>query len=106
MQRISITLALATTTAFAQLPANPTTLVREGMDAREALKIAGNIYQAVGFGNTYMVVTPAGNVIIDTSSAGPARLHVKLLKEIAIGNPESRQGNRNELIGVTEIVIR
>src|SRR4051794_40157594 len=65
----------------AQVPANPTALVREGMDAREAVKITNEIYQAVGFGNTYMVVTPAGNVIIDTSSAAPARLHIKLLKE-------------------------
>src|SRR5258706_5577232 len=81
MSRITITRALAADAAMAQVPANPTTLVREGMDAREALKISDNIYQAVGFGNTYMIVTSAGNVIIDTSSPGPARLHVKLLKE-------------------------
>jgi alkyl sulfatase BDS1-like metallo-beta-lactamase superfamily hydrolase len=63
------------------MPVNPTSLVREGMDAREAVKITDNIYQAVGFGNTFMIVTPAGNVIVDTSMPGPARLHVKLLKE-------------------------
>jgi alkyl sulfatase BDS1-like metallo-beta-lactamase superfamily hydrolase len=81
MNRILTALAVAGTAAMAQIPANPTTLVREGLDAREAVKITDNIYQAVGFGNTYMVITPGGNVIIDTSSPAPARLHVRLLKE-------------------------
>jgi len=81
MTRILTVLALASAAAMAQIPANPTTLVREGLDAREAVKITDNIYQAVGFGNTYMAITPAGNVIIDTSSPEPARLHVRLLKE-------------------------
>jgi alkyl sulfatase BDS1-like metallo-beta-lactamase superfamily hydrolase len=66
--------------AIAQIPPNPTALVREGMDAREALKITENIYQAAGFGNTYLITTAEGNVVVDTSSAGSARLHVKLLK--------------------------
>jgi len=66
---------------FAQMPPNPVELTREGMDAREAVQITPNIYQAVGFGNTYLVTTPEGNIVIDTSSPGPAKLHVKLLKE-------------------------
>jgi alkyl sulfatase BDS1-like metallo-beta-lactamase superfamily hydrolase len=73
--------ALCSFALMAQLPQNPSVLTREGMDAREALKITDNIYQAVGFGNTFMITTPEGNVIVDTSSAAPARLHVKLLKE-------------------------
>src|SRR5215467_8548661 len=66
--------------AWAQMPPDPVQLTREGMDAREAVQITPNIYQAVGFGNTYLVTTSEGNVVIDTSSAAPARLHIKLLK--------------------------
>ncbi len=62
------------------LPNNPTTLTREGLDRTEALKITDHIYQAIGFGNTFLVTTSEGNVIIDTSSANVAPLHVKLLK--------------------------
>jgi len=65
---------------FAQLGANPLTPLREGLDRKEAVKITDNIYQAIGFGNTFLVTTPAGNVIIDTSNVGTAPLHVKLLK--------------------------
>jgi alkyl sulfatase BDS1-like metallo-beta-lactamase superfamily hydrolase len=71
---------LAAAAACAQMPPDPVQLTREGMDAREAVQIAPNIYQAVGFGNTYLVTTSEGNVVIDTSSPGPARLHIKLLK--------------------------
>ncbi len=43
------------------------------------------IYQAIGFGNTFLVTTREGNVIIDTSSALPARRHLKLLKAASAG---------------------
>src|SRR2546423_617122 len=65
------------------LPDNPITLVREGADQKEALKINEAIYQAIGFGNTFMVTTSEGNVIIDTSIANRAPQHVKLLKAIS-----------------------
>jgi len=68
------------TAAFAQLGSNPLTPLREGMDRTEAVRITDNIYQAVGFGNTFLVTTSEGNVIIDTSSILAAPLHVKLLK--------------------------
>jgi alkyl sulfatase BDS1-like metallo-beta-lactamase superfamily hydrolase len=80
MTRWIITLAFTATTAFAQLVANPLAPLREGLDRKEAVKITDNIYQAVGFGNTFLVTTPEGNVIIDTSSVLAAPLHVKLLK--------------------------
>jgi alkyl sulfatase BDS1-like metallo-beta-lactamase superfamily hydrolase len=66
--------------AFAQLGSDPLSPMREGLDRKEAVKITDNIYQAVGFGNTFLVTTPDGNVIIDTSNALTASLHVKLLK--------------------------
>ena len=74
----------AATTALPQaMPQNPTTLVRTGEDQREALKINDSIYQAIGFGNTFMVTTPEGNVIIDTSMPQVARRHQRLLKAVS-----------------------
>lgn len=62
------------------LPDNPLVLTRVGQDQTKATKIADNIYQAIGFGNTLMVTTPAGNVIIDTSLPFNAALHKRLLQ--------------------------
>lgn len=62
------------------MPDNPMTTVRLGQDQTKATKIADNIYQAIGFGNTLMVTTPAGNVIIDTSMPFNAALHKRLLQ--------------------------
>jgi alkyl sulfatase BDS1-like metallo-beta-lactamase superfamily hydrolase len=80
MIRSLILSALTSISIFAQFGANPISPMREGLDRTEALKITGNIYQAIGFGNTYLITTPAGNVIVDTSSVLAAPLHVKLLK--------------------------
>jgi len=80
MIRLLMLTAIASIRVFAQLGANPLTPMREGLDRKEAVKITDSIYQAVGFGNTFLVTTPAGNVIIDTSSVLGAPLHVKLLK--------------------------
>ena len=54
-----------------------------GKNQAEALKINEAIYQGIGFGNTFMVVTPAGNVIIDTSSANIAQRHHDLLVKVS-----------------------
>ena len=78
-----LSLVLLLSTAHAQqdqVPANPVTLTTVGRDQTKATKIADNIYQAIGWGNTFMVTTPAGNVIIDTSIAFNAALHTKLLR--------------------------
>jgi hypothetical protein len=50
-----------------QAQASMDLLGQTGANQREALKVAERIYQAIGFGNTFMVTTPEGNVIIDTS---------------------------------------
>src|ERR1700679_2851383 len=80
MTKLFFASALASIAAFAQLGSDPLSPLREGLDRKEALQITENIYQAVGFGNTFLVTTPEGNVIIDTSSVLSAPLHVKLLK--------------------------
>lgn len=67
------------------MPDNPATLVQQGANQKEALRINESIYQAIGFGNTFMVATSAGNVIIDTSMPGPAQRHLKLLKAVNSG---------------------
>ena len=85
MTRLFIASAITSIPMFAQLGANPVSPMREGLDRKEAVKITGNIYQAIGFGNTFLVTTPAGNVIIDTSSVLAAPLHVKLLRARSAG---------------------
>ena len=62
---------------------NPRALVMQGSDQKTALKINDAIYQAIGFGNTYMVTTPDGNVVIDTSLVTQAPRHVRLLKAVS-----------------------
>jgi alkyl sulfatase BDS1-like metallo-beta-lactamase superfamily hydrolase len=80
--RLTTALSLVVLGAVAQPPSdNPLTgVAARGVGQTEATRITDNIYQAIGFGNTFLVTTPDGNVIIDTSSAGSAALHVKLLK--------------------------
>src|SRR5262249_33131613 len=63
-----------------QLSDNPLVLLRVGQDQKKALKFGEAIYQAIGFGNTFMVVTEAGNVIIDTSMPFNAARHKELLQ--------------------------
>ena len=73
-------LAVGCVTAPAQTGNPLTGGPARGAGQREAIRITDNIWQATGFGNTFLITTPEGNVIIDTSSAGPAQDHVKLLK--------------------------
>jgi alkyl sulfatase BDS1-like metallo-beta-lactamase superfamily hydrolase len=56
-----------------------------GTDQAEALRINDFIYQATGFGNTFLVITAAGNVIIDTSLAANAPRHKELLQRVDDG---------------------
>lgn len=58
-----------------QVPANPMTAVRLGQDQKKATPINDSIFQAIGFGNTFLVTTGEGNVIIDTSMPFNASLH-------------------------------
>ena len=63
-----------------QMSDNPLVLLRAGQDQKKALKFGEAIYQAIGFGNTFMVVTEAGVVIIDTSMQFNAARHKQLLQ--------------------------
>jgi alkyl sulfatase BDS1-like metallo-beta-lactamase superfamily hydrolase len=68
-----------------QMPTNPVNLVRLGQDQKKATKVNDAIFQAIGFSNTFMVVTEAGNVIIDTSMPFNAALHKRLLQAESAG---------------------
>jgi alkyl sulfatase BDS1-like metallo-beta-lactamase superfamily hydrolase len=49
------------------------------------LQVHDRVYMAPGFGNTCLVVTPAGNVVIDTSLPQFAEGHKRRLQEIDAG---------------------
>ena len=49
------------------------------------LKVADGVYMAPGFGNTFLVTTPDGNVVIDTSLSLFAKGHHDALKAIDAG---------------------
>jgi alkyl sulfatase BDS1-like metallo-beta-lactamase superfamily hydrolase len=55
---------------------NPTDLLRVG---DKVIKVNESISMVQGFGNTFMVTTSEGNVIIDTSNSAHARKHHELL---------------------------
>jgi alkyl sulfatase BDS1-like metallo-beta-lactamase superfamily hydrolase len=84
-QALLLLISAATVARPQAMPENPAALVRVGEDQREALKINDSIYQAIGFGNTFLVTTPEGNVIIDTSMPQIARRHQRLLKAVSGG---------------------
>lgn len=53
-----------------------------GVDRTEPVVFAGRIYQALGFGNTFLVATDEGNVVIDTSLAVFAARHKTMLRAV------------------------
>ena len=52
-----------------------------GSDQTAAVRVNDAIFLAYGFGNTYLFATPAGNVIIDTSSIARAKQAKELLQK-------------------------
>jgi alkyl sulfatase BDS1-like metallo-beta-lactamase superfamily hydrolase len=69
---------------FGRVPeSNIVSFANIGADQKEALKVHDAIYQGIGFANTFLVTTPAGNVIIDTSSINRAPRHKELLSAVS-----------------------
>ena len=62
------------------IPSAPGQLQRIGRDVAEAVRVHDSIWMAPGFGNTFLVTTPAGNVVVDTSLAANAPRHRELLR--------------------------
>jgi alkyl sulfatase BDS1-like metallo-beta-lactamase superfamily hydrolase len=69
-------------------PDDTTMSLRQPSTQTEATKIVDNIYMATGFGNTFLVNTDEGNVIIDTSLAENAPAHKALLDSIDDRSPD------------------
>jgi alkyl sulfatase BDS1-like metallo-beta-lactamase superfamily hydrolase len=60
------------------------TVVAQPSDDRvEVIKINDSIYEAVGASNVFLVKTPAGNVIIDTTNPVFAKEYVSALKKVS-----------------------
>lgn len=83
--RLLLALALSLVSLQDPVPDNPVALLRTGQDQKTPLKIGESIYQAIGFGNTFLVVTKAGTVVIDTSLAANAPRHKALLSSVNTG---------------------
>jgi len=66
-------------------PSHPVPAAFQPVGSDGVIQLADGIYMAPGFGNTFMVVTPEGNVVIDTSLSLFAPAHVKNLKAINAG---------------------
>ena len=64
---------------------DPSLHLQQGSDQLVAQKINQVIYKATGFGNTFMVVTSEGNVIVDTSLPAMAPKHKQLLTAVSDG---------------------
>jgi alkyl sulfatase BDS1-like metallo-beta-lactamase superfamily hydrolase len=56
-----------------------------GQDQNEAFKITDFIYQARGTGNTNLVITPDGNLVVDTGLPTQAERHKELLQRVDRG---------------------
>lgn len=67
---------------------NGTMVLLQESAQTEAHKITDNIYYASGFGNTFLVVTEDGNVVIDTSLSRTAAAHKALLDKVDARAPE------------------
>jgi alkyl sulfatase BDS1-like metallo-beta-lactamase superfamily hydrolase len=65
-----------------QPPVTPTDLMRIG---DKVIKVNEAISMVVGFGNTFVVTTSEGNVVIDTSSPMHAPVHKRLLNAAVSG---------------------
>lgn len=64
---------------------DPSLHLLQGSNQTEAQRVNEVIYKATGFGNTFMVVTDQGNVIVDTSLEVMAPHHKKLLTAVSDG---------------------
>jgi glyoxylase-like metal-dependent hydrolase (beta-lactamase superfamily II) len=79
--RIAVSLAaLAAASAVAQVQIGVDNPLRTGENQQAAVRVNDAIFLAYGFGNTFLVTTSAGNVIIDTSTVVRAARAKELLQ--------------------------
>jgi len=73
-------IALASAGAVAQVQIGVDNPLRTGENQQAAVRVNDAIFLAYGFGNTFLVTTSAGNVVIDTSSVVRAGRAKELLQ--------------------------
>ena len=78
--RLVALLALAPAIASAQVQIGVDNPLRTGDGQQAAVRVNDAIYLAYGFGNTFLVATSAGNVVVDTSSVVRAARAKELLQ--------------------------
>ncbi len=78
--RIAALFALAPAAALAQVQIGVDNPLRTGDGQQAAVRVNDAIYLAYGFGNTFLVTTSAGNVVVDTSSVVRAARAKELLQ--------------------------
>ncbi len=78
--RSLVWLALAPAAVLAQVQIGVDNPLRTGEGQQAAVRVNEAIYLAYGFGNTFLVTTAAGNVVVDTSSIVRARRARELLQ--------------------------
>ena len=78
--RCAAVLAFAPVAALAQTQIGVDNPLRTGENQQAAVRVTDAIYLAYGFGNTFLVTTSAGNVVIDTSSVVRAPRAKELLQ--------------------------
>src|SRR5688572_22676982 len=84
--RVAVALAaLASASAVAQTQMGVDNPLRTGESQQAAVRVNDAIYLAYGFGNTFLVTTTAGNVVIDTSSVLRAPRAKELLQRANAG---------------------
>jgi alkyl sulfatase BDS1-like metallo-beta-lactamase superfamily hydrolase len=80
MRAVAALVALAPAALSAQTQIGVDNPLRTGESQQAAVRVNDAIYLAYGFGNTFLVTTSAGNVVIDTSSAARATRAKELLQ--------------------------
>jgi alkyl sulfatase BDS1-like metallo-beta-lactamase superfamily hydrolase len=83
--RVAGLLAFAPVVALAQTQIGVDNPLRTGENQQEALRVNDAISLAYGFGNTFLVTTSDGNVVIDTSSIVRAPRARQLLQKQSAG---------------------
>ena len=78
--RVAALLAFAPAIVLAQAQIGIDNPLRTGESQQAAVRVNDAIYLAYGFGNTFLVTTSAGNVVIDTSSVVRAPRAKELLQ--------------------------
>jgi alkyl sulfatase BDS1-like metallo-beta-lactamase superfamily hydrolase len=69
--------------AGSDMPTGPGELLRIGSDQTEAIRVHDSIWLALGFSNSFLVTTPEGNIVVDTSLPQHAPRQKRLFEAVS-----------------------